>query len=203
MESSIADPPNEITYEFIGQPVYEVRFDPFNPFTNGDPDLDEAEALLAQLETDVLLTSVAAERQDQFLESLESGLVFLENSLQEQLWEVDFAAVANDMGVSEEDAQLAVGLFNGYCARCHTAGYSAGATFDQGTGTGAWGPSLIDSRSIVQFPDIQDQLAFVIEGSENGKHYGVNGLGSGRMPAFGAILSEGQIELIVKYERTL
>ena len=194
---------NEITYGFIGQPVYEVRFDPFNPFTNGDPDLDEAETLLSQLETDVLLTSVAAERQDQFLEGLESGLVFLENSLEQQLWEVDFAAVADDMGVSEDDARLAVGLFNGYCARCHTAGYSAGATFDQGTGTGAWGPSLIDGRSLVQFPDVEDQLAFVIEGSENGKHYGVNGLGSGRMPAFGAVLSEAQIELIVKYERTL
>ena len=48
-----------------------------------------------------------------------------------------------------------------------------------------------------------DQVKFVIEGSENGKGYGVNGLGSGRMPSFGRILSQHQIELIVMYERTL
>jgi mono/diheme cytochrome c family protein len=50
---------------------------------------------------------------------------------------------------------------------------------------------------------VQDQVRFVIQGSQNGKGYGVNGLGSGRMPSFGGILSEHQIELIVMYERTL
>jgi mono/diheme cytochrome c family protein len=107
------------------------------------------------------------------------------------------------MGVSEDDAELAVGLFNGYCARCHTAGYSAGASFEQGAGTGAWGPSLVDGRSQVQFPEMQDQVSFVIQGSEDARQYGVNGLGTGRMPSFGGILSQTQIELIVKYERTL
>jgi mono/diheme cytochrome c family protein len=193
----------EITYQFVPQDAYDVRFDPFSAFTNGDPDLDEAEALLSHIETDVLLLSVTAERQDQFLEGLNLGLGFLNDSLEQHSWEVDFSTVASDMGVSQDDARLAVGLFNGYCARCHTGGYSAGAPFSQGAGTGAWGPSLIDGRSIVQFPDIAGQIAFVIEGSENAKHYGVNGIGTGRMPSFGKILSESQIELIVKYERTL
>jgi mono/diheme cytochrome c family protein len=48
-----------------------------------------------------------------------------------------------------------------------------------------------------------NQMAFVVEGTENAKRYGVNGIGTGRMPAFGKILSASQIELIVKYERTL
>lgn len=193
-----------VTLEFVANPAYDVRFDPFDAFTNGDvADLDEAAILLGNLETDVLLLSVVDERQDQFLEGLESGLAYLENSLAEALWEIDVASVAADMGVSVEDAQLAVGLFNGYCARCHTAGYSAGASFDQGSGTGAWGPSLVDGRSEVQFPEILDQVSFVIEGSQDGRGYGVNGLGSGRMPSFGGILSQHQIELIVMYERTL
>ncbi|GMQ93761.1 MAG: hypothetical protein BMS9Abin12_1241 [Acidimicrobiia bacterium] len=193
----------ENTYVFEPQAVYDVRFDPFDAFTNGDGDLDEADALISQLETDVLLLSVVAERQDQFLEDLESGLVFLQNSLELRIWDIDFASVASEMGVSEADAKLAVGLFNGYCARCHTAGYSAGATFDQGAGTGAWAPSLVNGRSELQFPDMSDQISFVIGGSENAKNYGINGLGTGRMPAFGMVLSERQIELIVMYERTL
>ena len=193
-----------VTLEFVSQAAYDVRFDPFDAFTNeGVADLNEAAILLAHLETDVLLLSVLDERQDQFLEGLESGLAFLENSLEESLWEIDFDSIAAEMGVSVEDAELAAGLFNGYCARCHTAGYSAGASFDQGSGTGAWGPSLVDGRSEVQFPEMQDQVKFVIEGSENGKGYGINGLGSGRMPSFGGILSQNQIDLIVMYERTL
>jgi mono/diheme cytochrome c family protein len=96
-----------------------------------------------------------------------------------------------------------VGLFNAYCARCHTAGYSAGVAFEQGAGTGAWGPSLTAGRSLVQFPDIEEQVEFIISGSDNAVHYGINGLGSGRMPGFGQILSEEDIRLIVAYERTL
>jgi mono/diheme cytochrome c family protein len=193
----------EITYTFEPQEAYDIRFDPFDAFTNGDTDLAEAAALLSHLESDVLLLSVTAERQDQFLAGFETGLAFLQNSLEQRLWEIDFDALATEMGVSQDEAKLAVGLFNGYCARCHTAGYSAGTSFDQGAGTGAWGPSLIDGRSEVLFVDMSDQVAFVIEGSENAKQYGVNGLGSGRMPAFGKVLSERHIELIVMYERTL
>ncbi len=191
------------TYVFIPQDVYNVRFDPFDAFTNGHPDLAEAEALLSRIESDALLLSVRAEREDQFLEVLDSGLAFLQDSLEQRIWDVDFAAVGSEMGVSEVDAKLAVGLFNAYCARCHTAGFSAGPTFEQGAGTGAWGPSIVDGRSVLQFPEIGDQIQFVINGSENGKKFGINGLGSGRMPAFGKVLSENQIELIVMYERTL
>ena len=199
----IAPVAGEITFEFVPQDAYDVRFDPFDPFTNGHADLDEAESLLSHVETDVLLLSVLNERQALFLDDLNSGLAFLMDSIEKRLWDIDFAELASEMGVSEDEARLAVGLFNGNCARCHTAGYSAGATFDHGSGTGAWGPSLVDDRSVLQFPDIADQITFVIDGSENARKFGVNGLGSGRMPAFGKILSESQIELIVKYERTL
>ena len=34
-------------------------------------------------------------------------------------------------GLSRADAERSVGLYNAYCARCHTAGYSAGVEFEQ------------------------------------------------------------------------
>ncbi|MCL1593367.1 MAG: cytochrome c [Actinomycetia bacterium] len=197
-------------YSFEANEQYALRYDPFVAFTNIDPDsrnpapdLDMAAVLLEHLETDLLLVGVTADRQDQFLEGLNSGMAFLEQSLADQLWNIDYATVATNMDVSEADAQRGVGLFNSYCARCHTGGYSAGAPFEQGAGTGAWGPSLLDGRAEGQFPTIDDQVAFVMTGSDNGERYGVNGLGTGRMPGFGQVLSVSDIELIVKYERTL
>ncbi|MCB1246319.1 MAG: c-type cytochrome, partial [Acidimicrobiia bacterium] len=190
------------------QTIYGYSFDPANAFTNeGEshaiPDLDAAAAFLETIQTDVLLLNVTVEREDAFLADLESGLEFLLKASEDRLWEVDFGEVASDMGVSEDDAREAAGLFNAYCARCHTGGYSAGAAFEQGAGSGAWGPSLRDGRAVVQFPSIEDHMDFVVNGSEDSKKYGINGLGTGRMPSFGQMLSERQVELIVKYERTL
>lgn len=209
----ISLPPDDdgvITYDTVPNTAYDVRFDPFVAFTNEDPetnapapDLEMAEKLLGSLEADLLLVGVTAEREDQFLEGLTSGLDFLEKALVDRLWEVDFDAAAEAMGVSVAEAERGAGLFNAYCARCHTGGYSAGQPFEQGAGSGAWGPSLIDGRAELQFPDIQDQIAFVMAGTDNGVKYGINGLGSGRMPGFGQILSATDIELIVKYERSL
>ncbi len=197
-------------YTFEPNSIYDVRFDPFKAFTNTDPetrapapDLDAAKTLLSNIEVDLLLLGVTAENETDFLADLEFGMDFLQQSLSDRLWGVDFDAVAAEMGVSTDEAKRGVGLFNAYCARCHTGGYSAGQPFEQGAGTGAWGPSLKDGRSEMQFPDIADQIAFVISGSDNAVQYGVNGLGSGRMPGLGQVLSASDIELIVKYERTL
>jgi mono/diheme cytochrome c family protein len=191
------------------QAIYSYSFDPGNGFTNTDahrdalPDLDAAEELLTTLETEVLLLSVTANNEEEFLKDLEAGLAFLEEAAVTELWNVDYDAKASEMGVSVEEAMEAAGLFNGYCARCHTGGYSAGAAFEQGAGTGAWGPSLLAGRAVSQFPDFGDHFGFVLSGSTDSKRYGVNGLGTGRMPAFGLVLSESQVNLIVMYERTL
>ncbi len=194
----------EKVYVNTPQRAYEVRFQSVNAFTNiGRPDLDVAEVFLTRLSSDVMLLGVTAEREEQFLEGLEYGLIFLENSLEQMLWKVDFDEVAVEMGVSVEDATLAVGLFNASCSQCHTSGFSAGPAFNQGPGTGAWGPSLVGGRSVIQFPDIEDNIAFVKKGSQSAQSFGMQGLGTGRMPAFGKVLSERQIELIVIYSRTL
>ena len=212
--------------------AFDVSFDPNEAFTNTKaggiavPDLEAANELLETLNADVLIITVTAEREADFLADLESGQSFLFASQELQLWGVDFAETAQAMNdqqaaeqviadsdvtrdavvfidVTEEMAQRAIGLFNANCARCHTGGYSAGTPFETGHGTGAWGPSLTGGRSQLQFPNRVDQIDFVIDGSEFGKAYGINGLGTGRMPGFGRILSLDDIELIVLYERSL
>jgi len=192
------------------QAIYSFTFDPTNAFTNEDPaakvplaDLVAAKEFLNAVETEVLLLNVTADREESFLADLQRGLDFLNAAAQSQLWNVDFDAKAVEMDVTVDEAKQAAGLFNAYCARCHTGGYSAGSSFEQGAGSGAWGPSLIGGKAVLQFPDLNDHIEFIINGSQDASMYGINGLGSGRMPAFGEILSRAQIELIAKYERTL
>ena len=83
----------------------------------------------------------------------------------------------------------AVGLFNGYCARCHTSGWSAGVPFTQEAGSGGFGPALWEGRPNIQFLSAEDLIEFITDGSVAQAPYGVNGIGSGRMPAFGQILT--------------
>lgn len=167
-------------------------------------DLVEAEALLRELDTLHLQLGVVRDRQDVFLAAAEAGKVYLEAALAEAAWAVDFDALAAQaFGGDVDMAMRAVGLFNAYCARCHTAGYSAGVAYQQQEGSGAWAPSLIDGRSVVQFPTEDQHVDFIIKGSNLAEKYGVNGIGRGWMPGFGQILSREDIMLIVQYERAL
>jgi mono/diheme cytochrome c family protein len=203
------------TANHIQQKAYDIAFDPTNGFTNTDdaglpvPDLDAADRMLETLRGDVLLIQIKADKEDDFLEPLIEGLEFLNQSAELMLWSVDFDEVAAAMGeqagepVSVEDATRAVGLFNSTCARCHTGGYSAGSTFEVGAGRGAWAPAINDGRTLVQFPVLEDHVKFVIDGTDNAQNYGVNGIGTGRMPGWGASLTADDILLIALYERTL
>jgi mono/diheme cytochrome c family protein len=100
----------------------------------------------------------------------------------------------------------AEGLFNLNCARCHTKGYSFGQPEVPGGG-GAFGPNLTGGVELRQFPEAADGLKkhteFVTTGSDFQKQYGLQGIGSGRMPGFGGILTAEQIQKIVAYERGL
>jgi mono/diheme cytochrome c family protein len=110
---------------------------------------------------------------------------------------------------SEGEALFNLGLYDGFaggaysCGRCHTQGWSFGEP--ESDGNGALGPNLTAVRD--QFPGgavgFGEQVDFVSEGSEKGVLYGAHGQGSGRMPAFGQMLTREQIEAIVEYERNL
>jgi mono/diheme cytochrome c family protein len=88
------------------------------------------------------------------------------------------------------------------CARCHTQGWSYGDPKLSGGGS-ALGPNLTNGDTVRQFPSVDAHVAFVQAGSENGKKYGQQGQGSGRMPAFGQLLTQAQVQAIVQYERGL
>lgn len=100
----------------------------------------------------------------------------------------------------------AEGLFNLNCARCHTKGYSYGEPQTNGGG-GSFGPNLTGGVELRQFPEaaegVEKHTEFVTFGSDFQKQYGLQGIGSGRMPGFGSILTAEQIQQIVNYERGL
>ncbi len=168
----------------------------------GTGDARTAAQIVSELESEATTLSVTVENQDTLLEQAEFGLRFVQNAAEERKWAIELPAVADatfDGNIAE--AQRAVGLFNAYCARCHTAGYSAGPAFQQEQASGAVGPSLRDGRANIQFLSEEDLMEFLIKGSENGIGYGVNGVGSGRMPGWGTVLPAEDIELIARYLR--
>ena len=109
--------------------------------------------------------------------------------------------MADNPGISEGQA-----LFMGACARCHTKGWSYGDPGPMGGG-GAFGPNLTNGVTQRQFPPLGGGVAkhveFVTTGSDFQKTYGSQGIGSGRMPGFGQMLTARQIDEIVIYERGL
>ncbi|HZQ26716.1 MAG TPA: cytochrome c [Acidimicrobiales bacterium] len=95
-------------------------------------------------------------------------------------------------------------LFDAFCSRCHTKGWSYGES--DVIGGGAFGPNLTNGATVRQFPARQDHIDFVGAGTEFAKPYGVRGIGSdagGGMPGFAQMLTEDQIAAIVDYERRL
>jgi mono/diheme cytochrome c family protein len=103
--------------------------------------------------------------------------------------------------VGEALFNLELGAGSYACARCHTKGWSYGEP--QITGGGAFGPNLTGGSAVRQFPNQADMVAFITAGSEYGKKYGEQGQGGGRMPGFGAMLTQEQITAIVEYVRGL
>ena len=180
-----------------------LNLDPDNEETiPGRKDTSVANGFLSQLESELINITIVAEGYDKFLNEAETGLAFLEKALDEKLWEVSFEDIADSTFDGDIDkAKRAVGLFNAYCARCHTAGYSAGVAYTKEIGSGGLGPALRAGRANIQFKQREDLIDFIVKGSVNGKAYGVNGVGGGKMPGFGAVLPESDIALVIDYLR--
>jgi mono/diheme cytochrome c family protein len=184
------------------------NLDPANEATSGEPDADVAASVVAGYESLALNTAITANNIEPIRAAAEQGVDFLEEALEEKRWEIDIEGVAEAAFEGDvEQAERAVYLFNGYCARCHTAGFTAGVPFTLEAGSGGFGPALWDGRPTVQFGPpaelAEDDLLiqFIINGSEAETPYGLNGFGSGRMPAFGQIMSLEDIQLLAQYLR--
>ena len=109
------------------------------------------------------------------------------------------AGTYGSVGEALFNLDLSAGAYS--CARCHTKGWSYGDP--QATGGGAFGPNLTGGSSVRQFPNKSDMLTFLKAGSELGKRYGEQGQGSGRMPGFGQVYTDDQLQLIIDYVRSL
>ncbi len=188
--------------------VASITLDPTNPESvGGQSDAVTATTFVGNLESLATTLSITVANQETLLATEQGGVEFLMQSLELKNYSVDFDGVAESMGSSVEEAQRAVGLFNSTCARCHTAGFSAGMPYTQEVGSGGFGPALWDGRPTVQFGEAAENPAddlliqFLIRGSEAQVPYGLNGFGSGRMPAFGPNLSQADIELLARYLR--
>jgi mono/diheme cytochrome c family protein len=187
----------------------KVDFDPNSGFTtaNGStavPDFDQIPDIVAEVENVTRSLKLTVEGREALLNISLNGLEFVKEAAEAGRYAIDFESIAAaEFDGDVEAAQRGAALYNAYCARCHTAGYSAGIAFTQEAGSGAMGPSLRDGRSTVQFPDAAEHLDFIIKGSVAGQLYGLNGIGRGWMPGFGTVLSEADLTLIVKFERAL
>ncbi len=81
------------------------------------------------------------------------------------------------------------------------AGWSYGEPGVSGQGRLGW--NLTGGATTATSRRNPDMIDFVSEGSVNGAGYGRGGQGSGRMPGFGALLTDEQIQAIVEYVRSL
>ncbi len=180
-----------------------VTLDPRNAETLiGIGDATSAATSVGDLESGATSLTITFQNQEVLAEQARFGLGFLQDADRRARWVVDVQAVADaSFGGDAAAADRAVNLYNAYCARCHTAGYSAGPAFQQLQASGSLGPSLRGGRALTQFLTAEDMYEFISGGSTSGEGYGVNGVGSGRMPGFGMVLSAEDLDLIVQYLR--
>jgi mono/diheme cytochrome c family protein len=183
--------------------VEPITLDPSNPESRGGvSDFDTAHRLAGTLASEALRLRIEANNQDTLVPPAVDALENLLSAAEDRKWEFDFQAIADHAFDGDvERAERVVGLFNGYCARCHTSGYSAGAPFTQEAGSGGFGPALWEARPAVQFLSDEALVQFLIVGAEADQPYGVNGMGNGQMPAFGTTLSEQDISDLAHWLR--
>jgi mono/diheme cytochrome c family protein len=161
---------------------------------SGVPDLEAATTALAAQENLYTNIRLNATNAESLLSDARTSLDILNQALVDRNWEFDFEAIAEaSFGGDVERATRVVGIYEAYCARCHTSGWSAGVGLSQPAGSGGFGPALYEGRPAVQFLSDEDLKDFLIVGAVPNQPYGINGMGSGRMPAFGAVLAEDDL----------
>ena len=178
-----------------------TSLDPTNVSSQGgETDLETASQAVSGLESLALGLQINSDNFDKLLSPAQASLVRLQAAGAAKAWEFDFESIAARTFDGDLDSsQRAVGIFNGYCARCHTAGYSAGVPYQLEAGSGGFAPALRDGRPAVQFLDEASLVTFLTLGAEADKPYGVNGFGNGQMPAFGKQLSLEDLQLLARW----
>ena len=199
---------NTIYYKFDEDEVrfilnYGRPFSPMSPWglVGGGPmNSQQIDTLLAYMWSIQIPRENCAEGEDDAL-SCASGTLptDLQNEIDTAALQAVEAGEADSYGEALYNLELAAGAYS--CARCHTLGWS----YDQPgvAGQGAYGWNLTGGSSNSHFASRDDMIEFIRNGSEFGVLYGRNGQGSGRMPGFGSLLTDEQIEAVVDYVRSL
>jgi mono/diheme cytochrome c family protein len=204
---------NTVFYRFSKE---EVRFilnygRPFSPMSawgapGGGPMTEQnIETLLVYLET-IQIQPEGCLTDDSFVKDADPFVCeggTLPAADQQSIQDAVDAYLAANPGASEGEALFNSNLNSGAysCARCHTPGWSFGQPGV--TAQGAFGWNLTGGATNTHFPSQQDMINFIKIGSKNGAKYGIQGQGTGRMPGFGHLLTDAQIQAIVQYVRSL
>ena len=106
---------------------------------------------------------------------------------------------ASSVGEAIFNLELGSGAYS--CARCHTQGWSYGEPGETGPGCLRLEPHRRCHQQPFQQRSRHDRL--LQERLRIRQVYGNQGQGSGRMPGFGALLTDEQIEAVVEYVRSL
>ncbi|NNE10657.1 MAG: cytochrome c [Ilumatobacter sp.] len=199
---------NTIYYKFSEEEVrfilnYGRPFSPMSPWGvigGGPMNEQQIDTLLAYL------YSIQIEREDCGVGEDDPKVCpsgHLPSDLQDDIDAAALATVEDGTYASYGEALYNLELGSGAysCARCHTPGWSWGEPGVAGQGGFGW--NLTGGKAANAFPNEEDMLDFIRNGSALGQKYGIQGQGSGRMPGFGPLLTEQQIEAIVEYVRGL
>lgn len=159
----------------------------------------QIDTLIAYLKSIQIPRENCGEGEDELV--CESG--HLPTEIQQEIQEAAERAVAagtaDTIGEALFELDLASGAYS--CARCHTQGWSWGEPGVPGQGQLGW--NLTGGSTNARFATEAEMIEFLKTGTTNGARYGIASQGTGRMPGFGAILTDEQIEAIVEYVRGL
>jgi mono/diheme cytochrome c family protein len=198
---------NTVLYRFDESEVrfilnYGRPFSPMSPWglVGGGPmNTQQIDNLIAYLKSIQIPRESCAEGEDPLV--CESGNlpVAMQDEIQAAAEKAVADGEADTLGEALFNLDLSSGAYS--CARCHTLGWSYGQPTVSGQGAFGW--NLTGGSVNNHFANQSDLVQFVQNGSVYGKLYGRNGQGTGRMPGFGSLLTDAQIDAILEYVRSL
>ena len=198
---------NTVFYKFDESEVrfilnYGRPFSPMSPWglVGGGPmNTQQIDNLIAYMQSIQIPRENCAEGEDPLVCDSGNLPAELQGEIQAAAEKAVADGEADTVGEALFNLELASGAYS--CARCHTLGWSYGQPGVSGQGAFGW--NLTGGSVNAHFADQAQLVQFIQNGSENGRLYGRNGQGSGRMPGFGSLLTDEQIDAILEYVRSL
>ena len=198
---------NTVFYKFDESEVrfilnYGRPFSPMSPWglVGGGPmNTQQIDNLIAYMKSIQIPRENCAEGEDPLVCDSGNLPAQLQGEIQAAAEKAVADGEAETVGEALFNLELASGAYS--CARCHTLGWSYGQPGVSGQGAFGW--NLTGGSVNAHFADQAQLVSFIKNGSELGKLYGLNGQGSGRMPGFGSLLTDEQIDAILEYVRSL